>query len=101
MGKYSIITHRKVKEFIESLDKTRRSRIDRIYYLFEEYGFALLGKYLKKLDKDIWELRPGDVRLFLGIERRKGIIVHGILKKSQKTPKRDLKLAKKRISEEV
>ena len=101
MGKYSIITHRKAKEFIESLDKTRKTRVDRVYYLFEEYGFTLPSKYLKKLDKDVWELRPGDVRLFLGIKGTRGIIVHGLFKKSQKTPRRDLKLAKKRITEKI
>jgi len=99
MGRYSIITHRKAKEFIESLDKARKSRVDRIYYLFEEYGVSLPSKYFKKLNKEVWELRPGDVRLFLGIKGTKGIIVHGILKKTQKTPKQDLELAKRRITE--
>lgn len=101
MTRYSITTHRKAREFIESLDKVRRARVDRIYYLFEEYGVTLPGKYLKKLDKEVWELRPGDVRLFLGIKGTKGIIVHGIFKKTQKTPKRDLELARKRIKEEI
>ena len=101
MGKYSLITHYKTKEFIESLDKIRKARVDRIYYLFEEYGINLPSKYLKKLDKEIWELRPGDIRLFLGIKGRTGIIVHGIFKKTKKIPRQDLELARKRIKEEI
>lgn len=101
MPRYTITTARKAREFIESLDKLRRARVDRIYYLFEEYGATLPGKYLKKIDKGVWELRPGDVRLFLGIKGTTGVIVHGIFKKTQKTPKQDLELAKKRIKEEI
>lgn len=101
MGKYTIITHVKAKIFIESLDKLRRARIDRIYYLFEEYGPFLPNKYLKKIASQVWELRPGDVRLFLTIKGEKGHIIHGIHKKTQKIPKKDLELAIKRAREEV
>ena len=101
MGKYSIITYSKAKEFIGVLDKRRRARVDRIYYLFEEYGFFLPNRYLKKLTAKVWELRPGDVRLFLTIKGDKGYVVHGIYKKTQKTIKKDLDLAIKRIKGEV
>lgn len=99
MARYSLFIHWKAKEFIDSLDKARRARIDRIFFLFAEYGQYLPSKYLKKIDKELWELRPGDVRLFLDITGNKGVVIHGILKKSQKTPKQDIKLAKKRLIE--
>lgn len=38
-------------------------------------------------------------RLFLTIIGNKGYVVHGIYKKSQKTPKKDLELSIKRIKE--
>jgi mRNA-degrading endonuclease RelE of RelBE toxin-antitoxin system len=69
MNKFKIITFSGVNKFIDSLDKGRQARVDRIYFLFEEYGPFLPGKYLKKLIRDVWELRPGDVRLFLHIKR--------------------------------
>lgn len=96
---YQIITDSKAKDFIQNLDKVRRARIDRIYDLFEIYGILMPSKYLKKIAKDVWELKPGDVRLFLTLKANKGIVVHGILKKTQKTPKQDLDLAIKRIKE--
>jgi phage-related protein len=70
-----------------------------LYDLFEDYGQDLPTRYLKKISKDVWELRPGDVRLFLTIKGNKGFVVHGIRKKSQKTPKKDLDLAAKRARE--
>ena len=101
MNKYRIITHGKAKEFIESLDRVRKARVDRVYYLFEEFGRFLSNKYLKKISKDIWELRPGDIRLFLTIKGNTAYVIHGIYKKTQKTPKRDLDLALKRVRKEI
>lgn len=99
--RFTIVTHNKTKEFIESLDRTRKARVDKIYYLFEEYGRFLPSKYLKKIGKSIWELRPGDVRLFLTIKGNNAFVVHGIYKKTQKIPKNDIELAEKRIRLEV
>lgn len=99
MSKYFIVIHTKAKEFIESLDKTKRAKVDRYFYLFEEYGTFLSNKYLKKIAKNVWELRPGDIRLFLTLKGNQGYIVHGIYKKTQKTPKRDLDVAIQRIKE--
>lgn len=101
MSKFTITTHTKAKQFIESLDRARKARVDRIYYLFEEYGTFLPTKFLKKLSADVWELRPGDIRLFLAIKGNKGYVVHGVYKKTQKTPKKDLELSTKRIKEET
>lgn len=101
MNKFRIIIFSDPKDFINSLDKSRRAKVDKIYYLFEDYGFYLPGKYLKKLTKLVWELRPGDVRLLLHVKENVGYIVHAFLKKTQKTSKRDLKLAVDRIKREV
>lgn len=56
---------------------------------------------VRKLDKDLWEVRS-DIsdkrisRIFFTISENKMILLHAIIKKSQKTPKEDLDLAKKR-----
>ena len=97
MKRYQIETYPKVWEFIKRLDTTRQARVVRIYDLFRNYGPNLPSRYLKKTAKDLWELRPGDVRLFLAIKGSKGFVVHGIRKKSKKIPKKDLDLATKRI----
>jgi phage-related protein len=101
MGRYRVVVYSKVKKFIEKLDRPRRAKIDRIFDLFEEYGPHLPTRYLKKVARDVWELRPGDIRLFLTIRRNKALIIHGIHKKSNKIPKKDLDLVIKRIKKEI
>lgn len=101
MEKYEIWTHKEVDKFVGRLDVARQAKVINIYDLFRKYGVFLPSKYLKKVAKNIWELRPGDVRLFLTIQGNKGLVVHGIRKKTRKTPKKDLDLAVKRIRKEV
>lgn len=58
---------------------------------------------IRKLDSDLWEVRSflGNkiARVLFTILNSQMILVHGFIKKSQKTPKEDIKLALKRISD--
>jgi len=55
---------------------------------------------VRKLDKDLWEirtdLRDGICRVFFTVWKKYMVLLHSIIKKSQKTPQQDLDLAKKR-----
>ena len=56
---------------------------------------------VRKMDKDLWEVRSNIsdkriVRVFFTVSENKMILIHVIIKKSQKTPKEDLALAIKR-----
>ena len=55
---------------------------------------------VRKLDYDLWEvgtnLSRGICRVFFTIFEKNMVLLHGIIKKTQKTPVEDLKLAKKR-----
>lgn len=83
--------------FVEKLSLQDHARLDRIRKLFENYGFLIGQKYIKKVTRSgIWELRSGNVRIFLCIKGEKAIGVHAIYKKSQKLLLRDLKLTEKR-----
>lgn len=49
----------------------------------------------KHLDEDIWELRPGNNRVFYFYYKdNKFVLLHYFRKKSQKTPKREIDRAK-------
>lgn len=67
--------------------------------MFTEYGFALTEQHLKKLGKNLWELRAGKIRLLFGLIENSAIVVNIFLKKSQKTPKKEIELAIKRLKE--
>ena len=55
---------------------------------------------VSKLDKDLWEVRidlqNGICRVFFTVWKRYMVLLHSMIKKSQKLPKQDLDLAKKR-----
>ena|SRR3990167_5728834 len=91
-----IIYLEEVFNFLDATDKTDRSHINKIKELFEDYGFQIGPKYIKKIRMNIWELRAGKVRLFLCFRGNLAYAVHAIYKKSQKIPKSDIKLAIKR-----
>ncbi|OGY23012.1 MAG: hypothetical protein A2172_03430 [Candidatus Woykebacteria bacterium RBG_13_40_15] len=90
---------KRVNQFVETLADTDQGRIVGYFDLFNQYQFTLPGKYLKKLDKNLWELRPGNIRLILGKVKSRIIVVNAFKKKSQKTPKNEIETAKKRLGE--
>lgn len=89
----------RVDQLIRALPKTDSSRIVHVIELFKDYGFGLSALYLKKLTTNLWELRAGRFRLLYGLVEGKAIITNLFLKKTQKTPKRELELAQKRLKE--
>ena len=56
---------------------------------------------VRKMDTDLWELRASIsdkriCRIFFTVSGKKMVLLHAIIKKSQKTPLEDLELAKTR-----
>lgn len=69
-----------------------------------QFGWPLGMPLVRKMEADLWEIRIdvsiGIARIFLTIDSNKQILLlHGIVKKSQKTPKQDLTLAKQRLKQ--
>ncbi len=94
-----VITDKKVKKFLASLSEIDQGRAQGYIELFEENGFMLPGQYLKKLESNLWELRPGSLRLLLDKVRSVMVIVNVFKKKSQKTPSQEVKTAKRRLED--
>ena len=92
-----IIYYSGIEKKILDLDQKSKSRIIKVIDFFEEYGFQLSSEYLKKINKEIWELRAGKYRLLFGVIRKFGIVVNIFYKKTQKTPMKEIKLAISRI----
>ncbi len=88
-----IIYHPKVERVILFLDEKDKSKVIKVVDLFENYSFQLSREYLKKITKEIWELRAGNYRLLFGIIKQFSIIVNFFQKKTQKTPIKEIKLA--------
>lgn len=96
-----ILVDKRVEKFIKKLSNVEQARVLRYLDLFKMYGFTLPGKYLKKLSSNLWELRPGDLRLLFGESTQSGnlIIVHCFKKKTQKTPQKELEVGIARLKE--
>ncbi len=92
-----------VYEYIQKLhlDTTKESRLKlkKIYVYFEllsEHGLNLNMPYMRKLTKNIWELRPlSDRILFATWHNNKFVILSVFCKQSQKTPRYEIERAER------
>ena len=96
-----VLIDARVEKFLESLSLIERGRIQGYTDLFVENKFLLRGKYLKKLKNNIWELRPGNIRVLFGIVDGDMRLVNIFKKKTQKTPKQEIKIAEDRLKEYI
>lgn len=95
-----IISDDRFDEFLDSLPKTARGKSFNTMDLLKIHGKYLGMPHSKKIHKEIYELRvKGDieVRILYGIIKGKAYLVHGFKKKSNKTPKREIDTALKRL----
>jgi len=68
-----------------------------VYYieLLANNGTQLPPNIVKHIDEDIWELRPGNNRVFFFyFKGGKYVLLHSFRKKTQKTPPNEIALAK-------
>ena len=87
-------------EFLDSLPPKLRAKMMRTVDLLERYGAALRSPESKELDDGILELRASlgtnAVRvLYFFMVGNKAILTNGFVKKTQRTPRNEITLAKK------
>ncbi len=92
---------RPVREFILTQDKKMRAVVARNMMLLEEFAYQAREPLSKHLDDGIFELRcqqGNNITRLLYFFVTDGVIVftNGFVKKTQKTPKKEIELAKER-----
>ena len=95
----NVIIDQRAQKEIKKLNQTQRAKTLEYIVYFEEYGFGLNEKYLKKVDQATWELRPGNVRLFLVVIKPNTIVIHAMVKKSQKITRKTKQIINQRRRE--
>ncbi len=89
-----------VKKWIDTLEVKLQLKIFRAFELLEEFNINLKAPYVKPLEDKLYELRIKDPK---GIYRIIYFAYTGqefiMLKVSQKTPKKEIELAKTRMKE--
>lgn len=89
-----------VREWLLKLTKPDRAIIGEDIKTVE-FGWPIGMPVVRKLGSDLWEVRStitgGRIaRVIFTISRSTMVLLHGFVKKTQKTPKPDIELAKKR-----
>ena len=97
--------NRAVEDEIAGLPADTRARLSRLVALVEQHGFEVLPREtVKHLEDKLWELR---IQVKDGISRaiyvtasgKRVIVVRVFVKKTQKTPKTELEIARQRAKE--
>lgn len=96
-----------IKEYIKKLqrqnNKNNNIKLNKIIsYIrkLKEYGLLLGMPYIKHLNNEIWELRPLRNRiLFAYYKEDKFVLLSIFMKKTQKTPSKEIEKAKKALQD--
>jgi len=93
-----------VSDFLDRLTSPQQAKLLRIISYAEIYGLQSILPHVKKLSgTPLWEIRilgKDNIRAFYAVVRNNSIIIiHGFIKKTQKTPPREVNLALSRLKE--
>lgn len=95
--------HQPVREWLLTLSTENRKLVGRDIQKVE-FGWPLGMPYCRSLCDGLWEVRSdltdGKIgRVIFCVSRNRMVLLHGFLKKTQRTPPQDLRLALKRMKE--
>lgn len=98
-----------IVDFLDSLqNKSKNSKADRINrekilaYIgaLQKYGTRIGKPYVKHIEGELWELRPLGNRIFFFYWKdNKFVLLHHFLKKTQKTPPKEISKAKSNLKD--
>ena len=106
MAKYEVIFYDKsdgtepAKDFILSVDKKMRAKILKTIVMLQNNGTELRMPYSEHLEDGIFEIRAkvgSDISrvLYFFVIGHRIILTNGFIKKTKKTPSKEIRLAKK------
>lgn len=89
-----------VREWLRELPREDKRKIGEDIKT-AQLGWPLGMPLIRKIEKDLWEVRTrlesGIARVFFTVDGEYMILLHGFIKKSQKTPQHELKTALTRL----
>ena len=93
-----------VEAFIDSLQKPQKAKIFRIIQYIEVYGLLSVLPHVRKLTGTLlWEIRilgKDNIRVFYAtLQQDEILLVHGFIKKKQKTPLKEIAIALNRLKD--
>lgn len=93
-----------VKDFVDALELKAQTKVRNTINLLKDFGTRLGSPHIKKLSgTELWELRilgSDSIRvLYIAITGKTFLLLHGFKKKKDKTPLKEIKIAKERLAE--
>ena len=90
-----------VREWLRDMSRDNRKTLGEDIKTLQ-FGWPVGMPLARKMDDDLWELRStissGIARTFFTVYQKKIVLLHGFVKKSQKTPSNELATAKRRLN---
>ena len=91
-----------VREWLRGLNKADKQRIGTDIEKVQ-FRWPVNMPLVQKLETDLWEVRSNlrqkrIARVLFTVADNEMVLLHGFIKKTQKTPQKDLRLARKRTS---
>lgn len=100
-GKSQLLDY--IQELEKSKSKDGRIKLTKIreyVKILSLNGAYVPDKFAKRLEGEIWELRPLDDRiLFAAWAGDAFVLLHSFVKKTQKTPRREIEQAKRELAD--
>ena len=91
-----------VRDWLKALDRGGRKRIGEDIKTLQ-FAWPVGMPLARKLSENLWELRSvlpiGIARTFFTIYERRIVLLHGFVKKTQKTPPQELAIARRRLTQ--
>lgn len=87
-------------KFIKGLQKPTIAKVLRTIDLLEKFGQKLGPPHTKKISANLFELRISgkqEVRIFYSFYKSQIFLLHGFIKKSQKIPQKEIKIALQKL----
>lgn len=86
----------RLKSFTNKDIRIQYNQLSMYIGLLEKNGTNMNENFTKYLEDGIWELRPGRNRVFyFCMDKKKIVLLHHFVKKTQKTPREEIEKAKK------
>jgi len=90
-----------VREWLKALPREEKRKIGEDVKT-AQFGWPLGMPLIRKIQKDLWEVRTtlesGIARVFFTVDGEYMVLLHGFIKKSQKTPQNETKTALARLA---
>jgi len=94
--------NQRVEGELNALPREMQARFARIFDLIETHGLSNVGMpYVRHVQEDIWEIRASGKDkigrgLYITMKKKRVVLLRFFVKKSQKTPKKELLTAQER-----